>query len=377
MALQAAVQKCPRRQRVRMRLGQAVPHGLLGGEAGPEGLALAQVVPRPLHGGLHGGHRGDGHQQPLLRQLAHHDAKAAAFRAQQILQRNAHVGEEQLGGVLRMHAHLVEVAAAREPRPIGRHQQQADSSCPLRQIGLAGQQHQIRDLAVGNEQLLAIDAPVGAIALGPGADGSQVAAGAGLRHADGPDHFTPRHRRQPGLLLLLRAVVQQVRGDYVGVEIEQRAGGPGARHFFHHDRAVAEVDARAAILLGQGETQQAELTGAPPEFARHLAVALPSCVKGHDVLGDEAPHGVAEFALLRCLGARGNTVQLLHGECGGRLAHVAAGTKAASSACVALSKPRAPPWRAISSQCVPTNSGVTSPGGACTPWPSTSCTVEK
>ena len=52
--------------------------------------------------------------QPLLREVVDHLAEALALGAEQVRDRHARVVEEQLGGVLRVHADLLEVAAALE-----------------------------------------------------------------------------------------------------------------------------------------------------------------------------------------------------------------------------------------------------------------------
>src|SRR4051812_4408732 len=77
---------------------------------------------RPLLAVLHGavedqparghGDRGDG--QPLLGQVVHQVEEAVALGAQQIARRHANVVEEELGGVLRLEADLVQVPAALE-----------------------------------------------------------------------------------------------------------------------------------------------------------------------------------------------------------------------------------------------------------------------
>ena len=320
MAAQAVVEEGAGHARVGVGLGQAVAHGLLVRQRRAEGLALLEVVSRPDHGRFHGGHGGNGHQQPLLRQLLHQLHEAAAFLAQQGVGTHAQVFEEELGGVLRVQAHLLQPPPAAEAGQVGVHQQQAHALGAAGGVGLGGQHQQVAQLAVGDEDLLAVDAVAGALwrirsvlALGPRAHARHVAAGAGLGHADGANDLAAHHARQPALLLRLGAVLHEVGRDDVGVQVEDGPGGAGARQFFHHDGAVAEVHARAAIFLGHGQAQQAELARALPNLPRHLAVTLPLGVEGRDPLLHKAPHGDAELVVFGGVQGGGGGVEGIEG----------------------------------------------------------------
>jgi hypothetical protein len=78
------------------------------------------------------------------------------------------------------------------------------------------------------------------------------------------------------------------------MQVERRAGGARPRHLLDQDRTVQEVAAQAAVGLGDVAAQKAELARLVPERTRHLPLLLPLRVKGRDVLGNEAPHRVAE-----------------------------------------------------------------------------------
>lgn len=108
-------------------LYHAVAEELLLDERGAKGLALVQILARPLEGRLRRRHRHVRDQQSLLRQLEqqhrqnfnkqqqlsslvlvffacllHQHGKAAVQLAQNVLLRNAHVIEEELARVLRL-----------------------------------------------------------------------------------------------------------------------------------------------------------------------------------------------------------------------------------------------------------------------------------
>ena len=66
--------------------------------------------------------------QSLLRQLAHQSSHCAAFRSEDIAERDAHIVEEQLGCVGRQMPKLLEIFAAAETGPIGLHENEAHSA---------------------------------------------------------------------------------------------------------------------------------------------------------------------------------------------------------------------------------------------------------
>ncbi len=80
-----------------------------------ERLALLDVVQGLFQAALGGGDALDGDIQTLLGQLLHQlDEALALDAADDVLGRNLHVIEEEFGGVVALHADLVEVATALE-----------------------------------------------------------------------------------------------------------------------------------------------------------------------------------------------------------------------------------------------------------------------
>ena len=74
--------------------------------------------------------------------------------------------------------------------------QQRDAAGAGRGVGLGDHHDQVREVAVRDEGLRAVDHVVVAVAHGAGADALQVGAGAGLRHRDGADHLAAGELRQ-------------------------------------------------------------------------------------------------------------------------------------------------------------------------------------
>ena len=113
------------------------------------------------------------------------------------------------------------------------------------------------------------------------------------------------HARQPGALLLLAAVVEDVGRDDIGVQAEAGRGVDALGHLLDHDGAVEEVGAAAAVLLGHVGEQQPRLAGLAPHLAADLALLLPALVVGRDLAIDEGVDGLAEELVLVLVDAAG------------------------------------------------------------------------
>ena len=103
-------------------------------------------------------------------------------------------------------------------RLVGLDHHQRDALGAARRVGLGDDDDQIGVLAVGDEGLRAVEHVVVAALLGRACDALQVGAGAGLGHGDGADQLAGRQLRQPALLLLLGAVVEDVGRDDAGMQ---------------------------------------------------------------------------------------------------------------------------------------------------------------
>ena len=211
----------------------------------------------------------------------------------------AHVGERELGGVLGVHADLVEVAAALEAGHPPLHHQQADPLMPGGRIGPGGDDHQVAHLPVGDEGLAAVEQVVIAVADGGGADPLQVAARPGLGHGDRGDELAGAVPRQPPLALLGGGQAAEVVAVDVVVHGEPRPGGAGHRQFLVEDQVVAVVRVAAAtVLLVDLDPEQPGPAGGEPDVPGHHPVPLPLLVVGGDLTGDEGAHHVAERVVL-------------------------------------------------------------------------------
>ena len=175
----------------RLAFGQLEARVLERKDGLAKGLALFRVGQGLLHGQLHGGNACHGNDQALLRQLLHElDETHAFLPTQQVGGRHHHVVKEQLRGVLRIHAQLVEVATPAEalyPISLDHHQRHALRALVL--VGLADHDDEVGQLAVGDEGLATVDAVALTFLDGRGAHALQVRARAGLGHGNGANQL--------------------------------------------------------------------------------------------------------------------------------------------------------------------------------------------
>ena len=197
-----------------------------------------------------------------------------------------------------MPADLVEVAAALETLVATLDDHQAYALGAFGRVGLAGDDHQVGELAIGDEDLLARDHQLIAVTDRLGLDALQVGSGTRLGHRDGADHLAGNHLRQPFLLLLLSAVLEDVGRDDLRMQVIAAAGGVGVGQFLHEHGAVEKIGPQAAVFLRHRTAKESLLAGLQPGLAADLAVLLPLVVVGGDLLVDEALDGVPEHAVL-------------------------------------------------------------------------------
>ena len=222
--------------------------------------------------------------------------KPDALLAEQVLGGHLDVGEGQFGGVLRVQADLVEVAAALEALHAALDDQQREAQGALVGVGAGHDDHQVGVNAVGDEGLRPVEHPAAVVLLDrAGLDALQVAAGAGFGHRDRRDEFARAESGQPALLLLLGGQAQQIRRDDVVLQREAEAAEAPRGGLLGDDDVVAEVVvAAAAVLLGHRHAEEALLAGLEPDAAVDDLVLLPLLVERRDVALEEGAVGLAE-----------------------------------------------------------------------------------
>ena len=119
----------------------------------------------------------------------------------------------------------------------------------------------------------------------------------GLGHRERAAHLAGGHLRQQPRLLLGRAVLRdQVRHDEVGVD-DAGDRHPAAGELLHHQRVGQQRLAQPAVLLGDGEPEQAHLAHAVDDVGRVLVGVLQPLRVRDDLLVDEGAHGGEDVAL--------------------------------------------------------------------------------
>jgi hypothetical protein len=218
------------------------------------------------------------------------------LRPDQVLGRDADVVEEELGGVVALHADLVEVAPAAEAlRVVGLHDEQGVPLAPWLGSVLATT---MMKLAVWPLVMKVLDPLTTywlpssrAVVLTP----CRSEPAPGLGHGDGAHVLAADQLGQPAPLLLLGAVVDDVGGHDGVVQADAPVVGAVAAQLLHQHGLVAVVAAHAAVFLGRGQAQQPGLGAAGPQLARHHPRLAPALrLRGRGVVLQEAVDGVGE-----------------------------------------------------------------------------------
>src|SRR5206468_11398370 len=130
-------------------------------------------------------------------------------RSEQVACGHMDLIEEQFRRIGGEMAELVEVAAVAKAFALGLDEDEAHAARPAVRVGPDDYDDKVAHLSVRDERLLAGDDVFIAFADCACANALQVAAGPGLGHCYGAYSCAGDHARQPFLLLLLGAVVQQ------------------------------------------------------------------------------------------------------------------------------------------------------------------------
>ncbi len=196
---------------------------------------------------------------------------------------HADVLEDQFGGGLAAQSELAVDGAAGQAGGVGGHEEGGD---PLVAggVGRAGEeQHDVGPGAVGDEHLAAVDDVVVAVAHRPGREVAGVGAGARLGEAEAADVRAGGEPRQPLPLLLLAPPGRDGLGDEAEGDRDDAAHrGVAAAELLRHQAVREVVAAGSAVLLVDGEAQEADVA----ELLHDRAVDLLRPVPGDDVRGD-------------------------------------------------------------------------------------------
>ena len=200
-----------------------------------------------------------------------------------------------------MQAELLEVAAPLEAIEAPLHDDDAHAGVALARVCLDSEDHEIGVDAIGDEGLRPVDDIVVTVSDRARRHRGEVGTDAGLGHADGSDELTAGDAWQPALLLLLRAVLEEVGDGDVVVEREPEARRANAGHLdlLSSDGVEAEVrHATTAELLGDVEGEEAVAASIGEELSWDDARLVPLKVVRDDLVVHPRPEGLAELVVL-------------------------------------------------------------------------------
>ncbi len=215
--------------------------------------------------------RGDRQRQPPDVQDVEREDVAAPDLAQDVLHRDVHVIEIDGGGGTALQSHLLFFRPGRNTGPGAFHQKRRE----LFAAHFGEYRIQIRDAAIGDPHLLAVEHVVRSIGceIRPRAHGQGIGSGLRLGQTVGGDQLG---RREPGkiLLLLLFGAEQQHR-QHADTGLAAVADGVGAiaANAFGHDHRGNQIELHAAVTLRQQYAHQPQL-GRLPQGALQNAEIL-------------------------------------------------------------------------------------------------------
>jgi hypothetical protein len=149
--------------------------------------------------------------------------------------------------------------------------------------------------AVGDPHLAAVEQVVAALVLGLELHADDVAAGAGLAHGQRAHMLAADQLGQVLLLLRLGAVALDLVDAQVAVRaVAQADRGAGAADLLHRDHVRQVAHVGAAVLLGHGDAQHAQLAHLAPQVHRELVAAVDLGRARRDLGLGKVAHRVAQ-----------------------------------------------------------------------------------
>ena len=181
----------------------------------------------------------------------------------------------------------------RETGGVARDEEAADAL-----VGASPDDRHVGDRAVGDPHLLSVQDPVVAVTPRAGTHRAGIRSGVGLGQTEAPERLPSGHRREPMLLLLLRAPAVNRKHRERALHRHQTADPAVAGLEFHARQPVrGRTRARAAVAL-EVHTEHSELAELVRELARQPGLFEPVADVRHHAVVDERPDGVADVAFL-------------------------------------------------------------------------------
>ena len=162
-------------------------------------------------------------------------------------------------------------------------------------LGPGGQQDDGGPLAVGHPGLAPVEDVLVPVAEGPARDVASVAPGIGLGERERTAPFSRGHGGEPAPLLFLRAVRHDHGGRHgVGVH-DPREAHPAVGQLLNDADVGQQVEAEAAVLLGDGDAEEAERAHLLDDLLGKCVGALEIGRHGDDLALHETPDGLDDL----------------------------------------------------------------------------------
>ncbi len=256
----------------RTHLAQSGLGELKVGQVLAEHLALPRMGHRLGEGAARHAQRGGGHRGAEDVQRLHGQLEAAIHRAHQRVGTDAAVRELQRGQWVR--GHHVDVLGGVQARCVGRHHEGADAARARVGRGLGEYHVEIRQAAVADPGLAAVEYPAAVGLARAGLHARDVGAGLGLAEREGGDLRAVGHRAQALFALRVAAAER----DAAAAQALHGEGEVGKRRVESErlaqddERARVELVERATVRGGHAVAQPAGLTELVNPLAAGAAV---------------------------------------------------------------------------------------------------------
>ena len=273
---------------------------LEGSHRAPEGHALPCVRQREFQRGLRTGHGTDCDRESFLRQVVDQLEERHPLLAQPIRGRNLDVGEEQLGGVLGMQAHLVEIASSFEAGHAVLDDEQGQASVRILRRS-SNHDHQIGVDTARDEGLRSVHDIRVTVVNCSGCYAREIGSGAGLGHRYCCHQLTRSEAGEPTRPLIVVAVLQEVGQAHVVVEDDGHACGArtGSREHLVDHRVVSEVvNAAATVCVGNGHAEQTRAASSSKHGLGNDPCLVPCLRMREDLTLEEALDRFAEQVVI-------------------------------------------------------------------------------
>mmetsp|Transcript_26227 Transcript_26227/g.61964 ORF Transcript_26227/g.61964 Transcript_26227/m.61964 type:complete len:421 (+) Transcript_26227:5135-6397(+) len=258
-------------------------------------LAVVDVGNHVVHHALHDAQRAAGQHGALVVQARHQHLGAVVDAAQHVLGRHLDILEHQLAGVAAAHAELVELLRDAETLHALLDQEGGHTPRAQLRLGLGVDDEGVGVRSVSDPHLAAVEDVVAALVLGAQLHADDVRAGAGFAHRQRADMLAADQLGQVFGALRVIAVALDLVHAQVAVravgQAHRRAGAADLLHR-HHVGQVAHVG--AAVLLGDGDAQHAQLAHLAPQIHRELVAAVDLGGAWRDLGLGKGAHRVAQ-----------------------------------------------------------------------------------